>query len=84
MRVFGVSFDTVEENKAFRDKFSFPFALLSDPSRAMGLAWGTADSANDGYAKRFTYVIAPDGTIEQAIDTQDPAAQADAILTALG
>ena len=49
----------------------------------MGLAYGACDSADDGYAKRYTYVIGPDGRIEQAIDTKDPGGQAAALLPSL-
>lgn len=80
MEVLGISFDTEKENRAFSEKFSFPFRLLCDTDRAVGLAYGACESADAGYASRFTYVIGPDGRIEQAIDTQDPAGQAEAIL----
>ena len=79
-----MSFDTVEENAAFAKKFDFPYALLCDTERALGLAYGACDSAEESYAKRLTFVVGPDGKIEQAIDTQDPAAQAEEILAALG
>ena len=46
----------------------------------MGLAYEAAESKDDRYAKRFTYVIGADGKIEQAIDTKDPAGQAAALL----
>ena len=78
-----MSFDTVAENKAFADKFEFPFPLLSDPDRTMGLAYKTAQTAGDRYAARFTYVIGPDGKIEHAIDTSDPKGQAEALLAIL-
>jgi peroxiredoxin Q/BCP len=73
----------VAENKAFADKFQFPFRLLSDPERKVGLAYKACDSAEERYAKRFTYVIGPDGRIEQAIDTKDPGAQAENLLASL-
>jgi len=44
------------------------------------MAFGAADDADAKYAKRYTYVISPEGQIEQAIDTKDPAGQADALL----
>jgi len=78
--ILGISFDTVEENRAFAEKFQYPFQLLSDPERKVGLAYGAADGPKERYAKRFTYVIGPDGRIEQAIDTKDPAGQAAALL----
>ena len=78
--ILGVSFDTPAENKAFAEKFGYTFRLLSDPDRKVGLAYQAADDAQARYAKRFTYVIGPDGRIEQAIDTKDPAGQAQDLL----
>ena len=83
MRILGVSFDSPEENAAFAEKFDFPFSLLCDTEREMGLAYGACRKRTDKYPERITYVIGPDGTIEQAIDTQDPAKQAKQILTSL-
>jgi peroxiredoxin Q/BCP len=78
--VLGVSFDTAAENKAFAEKFGYTFPLLCDTQRKLGLAYKACDDASETYAKRFTYVIGPDGKIEQAIDTKDPGGQAAAIL----
>lgn len=83
MQVLGVSFDTVEENRAFAEKHSFPYPLLCDTDRAVGLAYKACDSKVDPYPNRITYLIGTDGTIEQAIETKDPAAQAAEILAAL-
>jgi peroxiredoxin len=41
------------------------------------------DGPEERYAKRFTYLIGPDGRIEQAIDTKDPGAQAGSLLASL-
>jgi peroxiredoxin Q/BCP len=81
--VLGVSFDAPEKNRAFAEKHGFPYRLLSDEDRTIGLAFGAAESAADGYARRYTFVIGPDGRVEQAIDTQDFAGQADALLATL-
>jgi len=81
--VLGVSFDSVKDNAAFAEKFSFPYRLLSDPERELGLAYGACEKADDAYARRITYVIGPGGEVEQAIDTPDPGAQAQAILDSL-
>ena len=78
--ILGISFDKPDENKAFAEKFGYSFRLLSDPDRKVGLAYQAAEDKNDRYAKRFTYVIGPEGKIEQAIDTKDPAGQAAALL----
>jgi len=65
--ILGVSFDTVEENRAFAEKFNFPFRLLCDTERKIGMAYGACDDSTAQYAKRITYVINPDGRIAQAI-----------------
>ena len=83
MTVLGVSFDGVEDNRAFAEKFSFPYLLLCDTERQLGLAYRACDGKLDPYPNRITYVIGPDGTIEQAIETSDPGGQAAAILATL-
>jgi len=66
VKVLGVSFDTARENKAFAEKYKFPFPLLCDTERKIGLAYGAADSAKDEYARRIAYVIDEHGKIAQA------------------
>lgn len=83
MEILGVSFDSPGDNAAFARKFDFPYRLLSDPDRSLGLAYGACTSPEDEYARRLTYVIGPDGAIESAIDTQDPEGQAEEILREL-
>jgi peroxiredoxin Q/BCP len=63
--VYGVSFDTPEENKAFAEKFSFNFPLLSDSDRSMGIAYGAADDATAEYARRIGVVVGPDGKVRE-------------------
>ena len=80
MQVFGVSFDSVEANAKFAQKHNFPFLLLCDTDRKLGLAFGTAVDASDGFAARFTFVVSAEGFIEQAIETKSPGSQADQLL----
>jgi thioredoxin-dependent peroxiredoxin len=61
-----VSFDSQEENAKFAEKFEFPFPLLSDTDRKIGLAYGACDSPKDEYARRIAYVIDENGRIAQA------------------
>ena len=63
--VLGVSFDTLEENKAFAEKFDFNFPLLCDTNRAMGLAYGACDDASSACANRIGVVIGSDGNIQE-------------------
>ena len=61
--ILGVSFDSVDDNRKFAQKFNFAYPLLSDPTRAMGVAYGAADDARTSNAKRVAYVIGPDGKV---------------------
>ena len=78
-----MSFDPAEKNRAFAEKYAFPFPLLCDTERRLGLAFGTATGDDTKWSARYTYLIGPEGDIEQAIDTQDPGGQAAAILASL-
>ena len=66
VKVLCVSFDSERENKAFAEKYNFPFPLLCDTKRQIGVAYGAADSAKDEYARRIAYVIDEHGRIAQA------------------
>ena len=70
--ILGASFDTVEENAAFADKFSFPFKLLCDTSRTLGRAYGAERDPNRG-PKRISYLIGPDQKIVKAYETVNTA-----------
>jgi peroxiredoxin len=67
----------------FADQQHFPFRLLCDTDRAMGLAFHACETATDQYPRRITYVVGPDETIEQAVETQGPGEQADQLLAHL-
>ncbi len=69
--ILGVSLDSVSENKAFAEKFSFPFQLLCDVNREIALAYHAVQSAGDEYASRISYVIDAEGKILEAIAKVD-------------
>ncbi len=83
LEVLGVSFDSVEENRAFAEKFDFPYPLLCDVDRAMGVAYGAGDDASAQYAKRISYVIGEDGRILLAYPKVDPNKHLERILADL-
>ncbi len=68
--VLGVSPDTVESHRKFAAKFSLPFPLLADPDRAVAQHYG-AYGQKMMYGKpvmgikRSTFIIDPNGRIEQ-------------------
>lgn len=70
----------MEDNAAFAEKFEFPFRLLCDTDKSIGIAYGAADDDSAGWPNRYTFVIGPDGTIKASLDTQDPGGQANLLL----
>jgi len=83
VQVLGISFDTVPDNAAFAQKFGFNFPLLSDTTRAVGLAYGAAEAADAQYAKRISYLIGPDGTVRKAFPKVNAAMHPEEILANL-
>ncbi len=82
--VYGVSFDTPAENKAFAGKFKLPFPLLCDTTKAMSLAFGACADEDSKHPERVTVVLAADGTVEYAEKVTDIDAHIDAALAHLG
>jgi peroxiredoxin Q/BCP len=83
VQILGISFDTVPDNAAFAQRFSFEFPLLSDTTRAVGLQYGAADDARAQYAKRISYLIGPDGRVRKAFPKVNAATHPEEILAEL-
>lgn len=87
--VVGVSDDPPADNRAFKEKYDLPFPLLSDES-------GEVASAYDSYGEkrmfgrtfdgvfRNTFVIGPDGTVEEVYTGVSPDGHAEELLAGLG
>ena len=70
--VLGASFDDPAANKAFAEKFSYPYKLLSF-DKELGKAYGASDDAGSDYAKRISYLIGPDRRVVKAYPKVKPA-----------
>ena len=83
--ILGISFDAPEANRAFRDKFDFPFRLLSDAGEQVGVAYETRTPGTGkvNYAKRLSYLIDPDGVVANAYEVSDVNAHAAMVLADL-
>ena len=79
----GVSFDTRAENAAFAEKFGFPYALLCDTERAMGLAYGACEAPDAKHASRISYWIGTDGAVRKAYPKVDPSTHVADVLSDL-
>ena len=69
--VLGVSTDTREKHQQFTAKDSLNFPLLVDTSRAICTAYGVP-VADNGHAKRWTFLIGKDGKIAKVYHNVDP------------
>jgi peroxiredoxin Q/BCP len=70
--VLGASFDSVAANAAFAKKFDYPFKLLCDTDRKLGMAYGACADAKAGYANRISYLIDEQGKIKAAYPKVNP------------
>ena len=66
MQIYGISFDSLEDNKKFAEKYKFNFPLISDTDKQIGLAYGAAADASASAPSRIAYLIGEDGTIEKS------------------
>jgi thioredoxin-dependent peroxiredoxin len=72
IQVLGVSFNDVEENAAFAEKYKFPFPLLCDTDRSVGIAYGACADNKARYASRISVLIDEDGKIARVYDQVNP------------
>jgi peroxiredoxin Q/BCP len=86
--VLGISRDSPEAQKKFRDKYQLPFPLLSDADAAVQKAWGVWGEKNF-YGKktwgtiRTTVVVGPDGKVERVFPKVKVDGHVAAVLEAL-
>lgn len=70
--VLGVSFDSPSDNRAFREKFDFPYDLLSDTGKSASVAYGAA-ATDAARPSRVSVLIGPDGRIAASYGSVTPA-----------
>jgi len=72
-QVIGISLDDARSHAQFAAKYHLPFVLLSDGSGEVVARYGALTNLLLlKWAKRYTYVIAPDGKIARAYWDVDP------------
>ncbi len=86
--VLGVSPDTVESHRAFREKYGLPFRLLADPGRTVidrYDLWGTTVFKGQEYfgVVRSTVLVDPAGRVAEFWHRVAPDEHADLVLEAL-
>lgn len=79
IRVYGVSLDSPESHRRFREKYGLNFPLLTDEGGMASEALGILRE-NRKSASRVTFLLAPDGTIFKTYPEVSPETHADEIL----
>jgi len=82
LKVFGVSYDTPEDNAAFAEKYHLQFLLLSDREHTLAEAVGAARALLP-VPKRISYLVGPDGAVLKAYPDVDPTTHAAEVLADL-
>lgn len=86
--VLGISADTPEKQKKFKEKHDLPYTLLADPDKKIIDAYGVLKEKNM-YGKmvmgieRTTFVINEKGKIARIFPKVSPQGHADEVLAAL-
>ena len=65
-----VSTDNIRDNTGFAKKNKASFPILADPKKRVSKAYGVL--AKQGYAKRWTFYINPEGIIEKIDKNTNP------------
>ena len=79
IRVYGVSLDSPESHRRFREKYNLNFALLTDEGGRAAEALGVLRE-NRKRANRVTFLLDPDGRIARVYPEVSPETHADEIL----
>ena len=79
IRVYGVSLDSPESHRRFREKHGLNFPLLTDEGGRAAEALGVLRE-NRERANRVTFLLARDGTIAKVYPEVSPETHADEIL----
>ena len=80
IKVYGVSLDSPESHREFREKYGLNFPLLTDEDGRAAEALGVLRE-NGAVANRVTFLLAPDGNVAKVYPEVSPETHADEILT---
>jgi thioredoxin-dependent peroxiredoxin len=79
IRVYGVSLDSPDSHRRFREKYGLNFPLLTDEDGRAAAALGVLREGRRR-AKRVTFLLDPDGRVSQIYPEVSPETHADEIL----
>lgn len=72
--IFGVSLDTDEKHRAFRDRYAIPFPLVYDRDKSLSRLFGTLRWGGLFRNKRVTFMVDAEGVIRDRVHDESSAA----------
>ena len=69
--MLGITFSPTDDLKTWRNEVGLQTELLQDADRAVAMAYGAADSADQERATRVSVLIGADGTVLKAYEVAD-------------
>jgi peroxiredoxin Q/BCP len=81
VEIFGVSRDSEESHRKFRENHTLPFPLAADEDGAVARAYGVPSTF--GVASRVTFLVGPDRRILRVWPDVDPGVHATEVLAAV-
>ena len=81
VEVFGISVQPVETQRDFAARFDLKFPLLADSDKSASRAYGVLSQS--GLAGRVTFIVGPDGRIEETNQNVRPATLGNDLLARL-
>lgn len=82
--MLGITFSPKDDLKSWAEEVGLDCHLLCDVSRAVAIAYGAAESADQERPKRVSVLIGPDGLVVRTYATPDAAAHPAEVLVDLG
>jgi peroxiredoxin Q/BCP len=79
--IFGVSRDSEDSHREFRETHKLPFPLVADEDGSIAQAYGVPSSFR--MSQRVTFLIRPDGRVAREWTNVDPAIHSDELLAAI-
>jgi peroxiredoxin Q/BCP len=86
--ILGVSADSVESHRRFKEKYGLPYTLLADTDHAIATAYGVWQQKSLFGKKymgivRTTFLIDPDGRIARVFEGVNPLGHAGEVAAAI-
>ncbi len=82
--MLGITFSTPEDLKTWSGEVGLASELLCDADRAVAMAYGAAESADQERPKRLSVLIGPDGKVARVYEAPDPEAHPAEALADMG